>query len=192
MKKILFLTFFIFISLLANAQTSEFGLASALNYSWVKIKETESGNTSVSDPITAGTLGWYFRFAVSKKWAVQPETIIASYGGMSSKAEIRLAYFALAVPFRVNITPSIFALTGPQTAILIGAEKDKLEPYKLIYSSWLLGAGYSFRELGLDVGLRCNFGLSDIHAATNLETQMNALQLTVFFRLWTWESSEKP
>src|SRR6218665_393378 len=100
MKKLLSLVFFIIISLSANAQRAEHGFAIGYNFASMKTKETNSGTTSVSAPISSATLGWYFRFFVSRKWSVQPEAMFVTYGGTLPDKELRLGYLALSVPLR--------------------------------------------------------------------------------------------
>ncbi|PGH40234.1 MAG: hypothetical protein CRN43_04265 [Candidatus Nephrothrix sp. EaCA] len=195
MKKLLPLIFFIIIGLSANAQRAEHGFAIGYNFAWMKTKETNSGNTSVSAPISSVTLGWYFRFFVSKKWSLQPEAMFVTYGGTLPDKELRLGYFALSVPLRWNITPGIFAFTGLQGGILSGRRDKsaysyynrycncKTYPYKKAYSSLVLGGGYSFRESGLEASIRYHLGLSDIHEAVAVETRLNAFQLVLTARI---------
>lgn len=180
MKKII-LSLFIYSSLATNAQGIEHGFVSGSSFSWMKTKETNSAQTSVSGPRRTTIVGWYLHYFVSRNLAVQPELMLTNYGGVLINSEIRLGYIALAVPAQLNITPGLYGLAGPQVAMLIKAKYK--DTYTKMYFACLLGAGYSFRETGLDAGIRYVLGLSDIHAAVGKATQMNAFQLVLTGRI---------
>ncbi|PGH40235.1 MAG: hypothetical protein CRN43_04270 [Candidatus Nephrothrix sp. EaCA] len=179
MKKFLF-SIFISVGLCANAQETEFGLVAFIR-----------GSVSVSNwrgwERSSRIWGSYARFYVSEKWAIQPELLLVRYRGeLNDTASFLLNYIALPVLGRLEFTPEIFAFTGPQLGVLTSGVKehgDKKEDYKRIYASWLFGAGYVFQEFGLEVSLRYELGLSDLHESDGIKAFMNTFGLVLSYRL---------
>src|SRR6218665_4123958 len=186
MKKILF-SIFISAGLCANAQETEFGLVT-----FISGNHTRTGNASAANnwrdwERSSRIWGSYARFYVSEKWAIQPELFLVRYRGeLNDTASFLLNYIALPVLGRLEFTPEIFAFTGPQLGVLTSGVKehgDKKEDYKRIYASWLFGAGYVFQELGLEVSLRYELGLSDLHESDGIKAFMNTFRLVLSYRL---------
>lgn len=174
MKKILF-PIFISTGLLANAQEAEFGF-SILN---------ENISHIPTEGVKFSGFGWYARFFVSEKWAIQPELTLGRYRGkLTDTTSVLLDYMALPVLGRVDFTPAVFAYTGLQVAVLVSEIKEPgqaMDTYKRVSPSWLLGAGCSCREYGLEVSLRYNYnpGLNNIHAADNI----NSFHIVLNYRI---------
>lgn len=197
MKKLIFV--FLFCTYQVSvSQGIEFGPLVGGNFSSIREKDFFTNERVLYDIKFGVMLGAYSRFKVSEKFSIQPELMFAQYGAIAKDYKVRLNYITLPVLAKVNFTPEIFALTGPQVGVLVGGESanEGIYTYKGIYFSWMLGAGYSFRGIGLDIILRYNLGLNGITkpvffrdptnwsvGSFDSDTKMSSFQIVFAYRL---------
>lgn len=195
MKKIFIAaTFVIFSALTASAQVS-FGAKAGLNVS--NIKETYDGGSTKLDSRLSGHLGAYLVYNFKDNMAFQPELVFSGEGAKTeaggTDVKIRLTYLNVPLLFRYNFSENLSAHTGPQIGFLLGAKSkvggdtnDIKDGLKGTNIAWGLGAQYELPN-NLNVGLRYNFGLSDISddGDSDSKTKVSTLQISLgytFFR----------
>jgi len=186
MKKLILPVLFCFCQ--AAVAQSEFGALAGGNLSWVNTRRAADKSYSTSDLRLGMLLGGYFRFIMSDRFAVQPELMFAGYGGRNfgGQNKVKLNYIALTVLAKVNFTPELFGLTGPQLGMLASQsnqDSDTLTDYKFLYVSWPFGLGYSFNNIGVNVSLRYSLGLADITKSSATNDKMDSFQLAVGYHL---------
>lgn len=182
----------IFSALSASAQIS-IGAKAGLNVS--NVKQKNDGDTYKNDSRVSGHLGAYLVYNFQDNMAFQPEFVFSGEGCNidDSDAKLALTYLNIPLLFRYNFSEKLSAVTGPQIGFLLGAKvkddgdtNDVKDGFKGTNISWGLGAQYELPS-NLNVGLRYNFGLSDIGDDGNddWKTKASTLQISLgytFFR----------
>jgi hypothetical protein len=178
----------------ANAQGVAVGLRAGLNVANQSI--SASGVSISPDSRVSFLVGGYAKIMFSGSMGIQPELFYSSIGAKwpssgSGVQTIKTDYLTLPVFFRYNITDNFHLLAGPQFGILMSAKGTDNTGTQDIKSSLnssdisgVIGAGLDFGPI--NVGLRYNFGLSNIEKnATGGETiKNNVFQIVAGFKLF--------
>jgi opacity protein-like surface antigen len=109
-----------------------------------------------------------------------------------SDVKLALTYLNLPLLFRYNFSENLSAVTGPQIGFLLSAKakddgdsNDVKDSFNGTNISWGLGAQYELPN-NLNVGLRYNFGLSDIADDGNddWKTKASTLQISLGYTFY--------
>jgi opacity protein-like surface antigen len=164
MKKIILSAVAVLVFGFANAQV-KFGAKAALNVA------TLNGDFEDASSLIGFQIGGFAEIKVSEKFAVQPELLYSAQGASFDGGDINLNYLNIPVMAKFYVADAFSLEAGPQIGFLLSAKNDG-EDTKDFYSSTdfgiNLGAGYDFTE-NLSVGLRYNFGLSNVADFGDLE-----------------------
>jgi len=181
----------IFSALSASAQIS-IGAKAGLNVS--NVKQKFDGDTYKNDARLSGHLGAYLVYNFQDNMAFQPEFVFSGEGASIDDSDVKLALTYLNIPllFRYNFTEQLSAVTGPQIGFLLSAKakddgdsNDVKDSFKGTNISWGLGAQYDLSS-NLNVGLRYNFGLSDIgdDGSSDVKTKASTLQISLGYTFY--------
>jgi opacity protein-like surface antigen len=165
MKKIILSAVAVFAFGFANAQEVKFGAKAALNVA------TLTGDVEDASSLVGFQVGGFAEIKISDKFSVQPELLYSAQGASFDGGDTKLNYLNIPVMAKFYVADAFSLEAGPQVGFLLSAKSDG-EDIKDFYSSTdfgiNLGAGYDFTE-NLSVGLRYNFGLSNVTDFGDLE-----------------------
>jgi opacity protein-like surface antigen len=181
----------IFSALSASAQIS-IGAKAGLNVS--NVKQKNDGDTYKNDARLSAHLGAYLVYNFKDNMAFQPEFVFSGEGAKIDDSDVKLAltYLNLPLLFRYNFSENLSAVTGPQIGFLLSAKakddgdsNDVKDSFNGTNISWGLGAQYELPN-NLNVGLRYNFGLSDIADDGNddWKTKASTLQISLGYTFY--------
>ncbi|MDC7999792.1 porin family protein [Aequorivita todarodis] len=204
MKKLCFITAITIMSITAmKAQEVRIGAKGGLNLA------TFSGDVENADNRTAFHLGGLVEIPFSERFSIQPEILYSaqgakyddagSFGGVPYNYTVttKLDYIQVPVMAKVYLVEGLALEAGPQVAFLVndkyeydgdlgpfeGSGEGDLDENDLSTIDVSLGAGASYRlPMGLFLGARYNFGLSNVNDAADKDDYKihnNVLQLSV-------------
>ncbi len=161
----------------AFAQGAEIGLKAGLNLANLS---GDFGDDSFENA-TSFHGGAYARFMINDNFGIQPEALFSRVGGEAETGELSLRYdyFSLPVLARFKVVGPLYAHVGPQFNFLTGSEakgslvdnfpgvgavlEDDSESFDL---SLAFGLDVNL-PIGLNVGARYLYGLSDVYKDAN-------------------------
>ena len=166
MKQMLVAVALILISFNAQAQDFNYGVKAGLNLSDLR----GDLDTDLRAFFHGGVYGNYM---FSDQWGVQAELLYSGQGAKDendSDIKYKLSYLNLPILAKYYVTEAFSIELGPQLGFLLdsetdvsgdGLEIDVDEIYKDFDLSVAAGLGYEL-EMGLNFGVRYNFGVTDI------------------------------
>ena len=177
MKKLFFIAAFGLMSVAATqAQEIRLGAKGGVNFSNIGGDDITGVDFNSRTGFHIGAL---VEIPVSEKFWVQPEVL---YNAMGSKAttlntfdsKLNLDYIQIPVMAKYYVVEGLSLEAGPQIAFLVKAEGETtigdgtitndLDKDKFSSIDFSLGVGASYRlDMGLFLGARYNFGLTDIN-----------------------------
>ena len=178
MKKIILSAVAVLAFGFTNAQSTKFGVKTALNVANV------TGDVEKSSSLVGFQVGGFVEFKVSEKFAVQPELMYSAQGGKSDNAKTSLNYLNIPVMAKYYVAKAFNVEAGPQIGFLLSAKSegvDTKEFYKSANFGFNLGAGYDFTE-NLSAGLRYNLGLSNILKEEGFKVKNNVLSVSLGYK----------
>ncbi len=192
MKK-LFLLLLTGSSIAATHAQIKLGIKGGVNFSTINIVSTinseDFGNVST---IAGFHLGALASLPLISNFSLQPELFYSAQGAKSTelgvKANLNMNYLNFPVLVKYNHPTGFFAETGPQVGSLLAAKlkfaefnEDEKSGFKSTDWSWVFGVGYFFKDLGLGIDARYNFGLSNfIDLSYNGQASNRVFQVGVF------------
>lgn len=184
MKKFFFITgAFVFISLLATAQSAQLGIKAGVNASSIKV----SGSTDFESKagFYAGGLA---HVHITPHFAVQPELVFSMEGGKNGNLIRRQNYIDLPVLAQYMTNTGFRLQTGPQLGFLVSAknkmgnvEVDVKDGMKAADLSWSFGASY-LSKMGLGVDARYNLGITNVNESESPEARNMVFQVGAFYQ----------
>jgi len=188
MKKVLLPLLLLLIGYIGHAQSS-FGFKGGVNLG----KFTGPGVIAGASTLTAGNIGVYDNIAFASTTSLQIELSVSwegeKYNNPINYGSFKFAYLNLPVLIHQKIAAGLFAETGPQVGLLLGATNtndgttsDYSSQVTSISFDWDFGIGYKFsRMLALDA--RYNLGISNLGSsiATDRDYRNGFFSFNIFF-----------
>ncbi|RFS25009.1 PorT family protein [Chitinophaga silvatica] len=183
MKRFILTGFLAIGSLLAvQAQNVKFGVKGGLNLS----KLTNVDDAKVLTGFNAGGL---MNYKFNDSWAVQPEIQYSTQGSKANtilgKGTFKLDYINIPVLAQYHIE-SFFLEAGPQVGFMTSAKlkagpinQDVKDQMKTVDFGLNFGLGYKL-DMGLGIGARYNFGLTNIYDNGN-NGKNSVAQIDLFY-----------
>lgn len=157
------------------AQGAEIGLKGGINFANLSGELQDYS----FDNATSFHGGLYARFMLNDNFGIQPEALFSRVGGeaASGQVSLRYDYFSLPVMARFKIAGPVYAHIGPQFNFLTASEAkgdligtitqlDPEEDSESFDLSLAFGIDVNL-PIGLNVGARYLYGLSDVYKDAN-------------------------
>ena len=202
MKKILLLVLAFAIAVPSMAQIEAFGVKGGLNFTNLNSERLFDD----SDGRTSFNFGAFAEFGVADQLTIRPELYYSAQGANTDLVIInglidfettwRVNYLNLPILGKYEVIEGLGLMTGPQFGFLLKSEAETDTPIGDIESdtkddtegldfSWVFGAVYRL-DMGLEVGLRYNLGLSNINDSffeSDEEIRNRVFQITVGYSI---------
>lgn len=188
MKKTIVTLLFACVAFTVEAQKLSFGAKGGLNIA--KLTDYDDSKTRTS--IFAGG---FVNIALDKSLSIQPELL---YSGQGTKYDVdgglfdiksttKLGYINIPVMVQYRLVPEFYLEAGPQLGFLTSAKTksgkvtvDTKDDYKSVDFGLGFGLGYQF-PIGVGIGARYMFGLSNISDMDNVDHKNSVAQVGVFY-----------
>jgi opacity protein-like surface antigen len=189
----------------ASAQDMNFGVKAGANLANL------SGDLEDAKSLFGAHVGAFVEFKFTDNMAFQPELLYSMQGAKEEVSETimgftangestyKLGYLNIPLMFKYYATEALYIEAGPQVGFLMSAkeewsyssnvpgdengsgEEDIKEGMKSIDFGLNIGAGYYVTD-NLSLGLRYNFGLSNISDSDNFEMKNGVFQFSVGYK----------
>lgn len=172
----MFLSSFIFFTVIGYSQFVVFGAKAGLNLS------TFTGNAVAGTSLLPSFhVGGTANFLLNENFMVQPEVLYSGKGAKYDGGKFKFGYIEVPVLVQYKTASGFFIETGPQIGFLISAKlnsQDWKDQVKSTDYSWVGGLGYK-STMGIGGSVRYDFGFFNVSNAGIIRNK--TIMLSIFY-----------